>query len=757
MFQDPVCGMQVEEDSSHRTSWEGAAYLFCSAGCLSKFEADPRRYLGASPAADPPTADPGALYLCPMHPEVQQRGPGTCPKCGMALEPARADAEEDTSELDDMTRRLLVSAPLAAVVMLLAMADLLPGQGLRAWLPPERRVWLELLLASPAVLWGGWPFFVRAAQSLRSRNLNMFTLVGIGVGVAYAYSVVATLAPQLFPAAFRHGGAVAVYFEAAAVITALVLVGQVLELRARRRTGDAIRSLLGLAPKTARRVGSDRGEEDVPLAAVIPGDLLRVRPGEKIPVDGRVVEGRGSVDESMVTGEPIPVSRSEGDPVIGGTLNATGSFVMRADQVGADTLLSRIVEMVARAQRSRAPLQATADRVAAVFVPAVLGASLLTFVVWALVGPPPSLSYALVNAISVLIIACPCALGLATPMSIMVATGRGARLGVLFRDAEAIEALRDVDTLVVDKTGTLTQGRPSLSSLSSEPDFDEATLLRLSASLELGSEHPLAHALEVGARERGVELVGIERFESIAGHGVVGRVEDREVAVGNRALMERLGVETAAMEARAEPLRERGETVMFVAVEGRAAGLVGVVDPLKEDTAEALAKLRADGVRVVMATGDSPTTAAAVAASLGIEDVEAGVLPERKAELVRELQEQGRVVAMAGDGVNDAPALAQAQVGIAMGTGTDVAMESAGLTLLRGDLGGIARARELSRATVRNIRQNLAFAFLYNSLGVPVAAGLFYPWFGWLLSPMLAAAAMSLSSFSVIANALRLR
>ena len=757
MFEDPVCGMQVAEDSPHHATHAGATYRFCSTRCLAKFGEEPERYLGGADGASTPEADPGALYLCPMHPEVQQRGPGTCPKCGMALEPAQPGAEEDTGELDDMTRRLWVSAPLAAVVMALAMSDLLPGQGIRGWLPPERRVWVELLLASPVVLWGGWPFFVRAFQSMRSLNPNMFTLVGIGVGVAYAYSVVATLVPQIFPAAFRHGGVVAVYFEAAAVITGLVLVGQVLELRARHRTGDAIRSLLGLAPETARRVEDDGSEADVALEVVLPGDRLRVRPGEKVPVDGVIVEGRGSVDESMVTGEPIPISRSAGDPVIGGTLNDAGSFVMRAEQVGADTLLSRIVEMVSQAQRSRAPLQATADRVAAVFVPVVLAISALTFVLWALLGPPPSLAYALVNAISVLIIACPCALGLATPMSIMVATGRGAGMGVLFRDAEAIEALRDVDTLVVDKTGTLTEGRPTLSSVESEVGFDEDTLLTLAASLERGSEHPLAHAMEVGARERDLEILATEHFESVPGHGVLGRVDGRDVAVGNLALMERVGVATAAVEARAEALRAQGETVMLVAVDGRFAGLLGVVDPLKENTREALEALRGEGVRVVMATGDSPTTAAAVAASLGLDDVEAGVLPDRKAEWVRELQGEGRVVAMAGDGVNDAPALAQAQVGIAMGSGTDIAMESAGLTLLRGDLGAIARARALSRATVRNIRQNLTFAFLYNSLGVPVAAGLFYPWTGWLLNPMLAAAAMSLSSVSVIVNALRLR
>ncbi|MCH2169761.1 heavy metal translocating P-type ATPase [Myxococcota bacterium] len=758
MLKDPVCGMQVQPDSPHQLRHEETDYRFCSENCLTKFRSDPGTYLADSTdSPNQPAADPEAVYLCPMHPEVQQVGPGSCPKCGMALEPAAVSTEIDTSELDEMTRRLWVSAPLAGIVMLLAMSDLLPGQPIARWLPPDKRVWVEMLLSSPVVLWGGAPFFVRAWQSITTWNLNMFTLVGIGVGIAWLYSVVATLAPGLFPEAFRHEGAVAVYFEAAAVITSLVLVGQVLELRARSRTGHAIRALLGMAPKTARRIAEDGSDEEVSLDQVLPGDLLRVRPGEKIPVDGVVTDGRSAIDESMVTGEPIPVAKGVGERVIAATLNGTGSMIVRAEKVGADTLLSRIVEMVSEAQRSRAPLQATADAVARVFVPTVLAISALTFTLWAIFGPPPSLAFALVNAISVLIIACPCALGLATPMSIMVASGRGAGMGVLFRSAEAIEALRNVDTLVVDKTGTLTEGRPKLASLRPEPGVEEETLLQLAASLERGSEHPLAHALETGAKERGLDLIETENFEAIPGHGVSGVVAGREIAVGNRALMTRLGIQAAGLDVEAESLRHRGETVMFAAIDGRAAGLVGVADPIKQDTPEALTQLRADGVRVIMVTGDSPTTAEAVANALNLTDVEAGVLPERKSEIVRSLQEEGNVVAMAGDGVNDAPALAQAHVGIAMGTGTDVAIESAGVTLVNGDLSAIARARELSRATVRNIHQNLTFAFVYNALGVPIAAGIFYPWFGWLLNPMLAAAAMSLSSISVITNALRLR
>jgi Cu+-exporting ATPase len=694
-----------------------------------------------------------------MHPEIVRDAPGTCPLCGMALEPMTPSAgdEEGNEELRDMTRRFRVSVVLTAPLFALVMSDMLPGMPLQRALPSGALAWIQLALATPVVLWGGWPFFVRGWASLHTR-LNMFTLIALGTGTAYAYSLVAVLAPGIFPTSFRdeHGG-VALYFEAAAVIVTLVLLGQVLELRARHRTGAAIRALLGLAPRTARRVRDDGSDEDVTLEAIQAGDRLRVRPGEKVPVDGVVEEGRSAVDEAMITGEPIPVEKGPGNRVVGATVNQSGSFVMRAERVGAETLLARIVQMVAEAQRSRAPIQRLVDQVSAWFVPAVVVAAAATFVIWALVGPEPRLAFALVNAVAVLIIACPCALGLATPMSIMVAAGKGASVGVLFKDAEAIEHLRKVDTLLVDKTGTLTEGRPRLVAAEATEGVDESDLLRLVASLERGSEHPLAAAIVAGAQERGIALADSEGFEAHTGRGVTGRVGGREVALGNATLLRERGVDPGRLAVRADALRAEGQTVMFVGLDGRAAGLLGVADPIKPTTAEAIARLHADGVRIVMVTGDDRTTALAVARKLGIDEVEADVLPERKVEVVTKLQALGRVVAMAGDGVNDAPALARADVGIAMGTGTDVAMESAGVTLVKGDLRGIVRARRLSRATLRNIRQNLFFAFVYNALGVPVAAGALYPAIGLLLSPMIAAAAMSLSSASVIANALRLR
>jgi P-type Cu+ transporter len=749
-----------------------------------------------SPATAPADAGATATHTCPMHPEVQQSGPGECPKCGMSLEPVAVHApptseqwtcpmhpeiirdepgacpicgmalerrvvageEEESAELADMTRRFWVGLVLTLPLVSIAMTEAF-GWSLLGDLASSRATsWLELVLATPVVLWGGWPFFVRAWRSILNRSLNMFTLIGLGVGVAYAYSVVAGVWPGLFPESFRSaGGQVPVYFEAAAGITTLVLLGQVLELRARSRTGAAIKALLGLAPKTARQILEDGSEEDVPLAEIHQGDRLRVRPGEKVPVDGVVEKGSSSLDESMVTGESIPVARGPGDPVIGATINGTGSLVMRAQRVGEDTLLAQIVRMVAQAQRSRAPIQKLADVVAGYFVPTVIGVAALTFLVWALVGPEPAMAYALINAVAVLIIACPCALGLATPMSIMVATGRGATSGVLFRDAEAIEVLRKVDTLVIDKTGTLTVGRPKLTTVLPVEGQSETELLRLAASLERGSEHPLAESIVTGAEDREVELAEVDEFSSVTGKGVVGSVAGKKVALGNLPLLEELGVDPGDWLQKAEELRRDGQTVMFIAVDGEAAGLIGVADPIKETTPKAIEQLHREGVRVVMLTGDSRTTAEAVAAKLGIDDITAEVLPEQKADIVKGLQEGGHVVAMAGDGVNDAPALAQAEVGIAMGTGADVAMESAGVTLVKGDLTGIVRARVLSRATMRNIRQNLFFAFVYNALGVPVAAGVLYPVFGLLLSPMIAAAAMSFSSVSVVANALRLR
>jgi Cu+-exporting ATPase len=701
-------------------------------------------------------------YTCPMHPEIVRDAPGSCPICGMALEPRTVSVEEEQNpELANMTRRFWVSVALTIPILVVAMAEIIPGlSALMKLASPRTWQWLEFILATPVVLWGGWPFFVRGGRSLVTRNLNMFTLIALGTGVAYAFSVVGVVFPGVFPASFRGmDGEVAVYFEAAAAITTLVLLGQVMELRARSRTGAAIKALLGLAPKIARLIRDDGSEPDVPLDEVKPGDRLRVRPGEKVPVDGVVLEGASSVDESMISGEPIPVEKFKGARVTGATVNGTGSLVMRAERVGSETLLAQIVRMVGEAQRSRAPIQKLADVVAGYFVPVVVGISALTFVIWALWGPNPRLAHALVNAVAVLIIACPCALGLATPMSIMVAMGRGASLGVLFKNAEAIELLRKVDTLVVDKTGTLTEGKPLLVSIEPAEGFDASELLRLAATLERGSEHPLASAIVKGAENRGVSLgnSAAEAFESLTGRGVRGRVGGRAVALGNQKLLEELRTDAGALAAKAEALRADGQTVMFVLVDGKIAGLIAVADPIKETTPEAIRQLHADGIRIVMLTGDSRTTAETVARKLQIDEVVAEVLPQGKAGVVKRLQAEGRFVAMAGDGINDAPALAQAQVGIAMGTGTDVAMESAGVTLIKGDLRGIARARALSRATMSNIKQNLFFAFVYNSVGVPIAAGILYPFFGLLLSPMLAAAAMSFSSVSVITNALRLR
>jgi len=696
-------------------------------------------------------------YVCPMHPEIVRDEPGECPICGMALEPRTVTLEEeDNPELVDMSRRFWVSVPLSAIVLFLAMGKMfIPG--LDELVPHRVGIWLELVFATPVVLWAGWPFFVRGWLSVRTMNLNMFTLIALGVSVSYLYSVVATLVPGIFPASMvNEHGTVGVYFEAAAVIVTLVLLGQVLELKARSKTSQAIRALLGLAPKTARRIDSEGNEEDVPLEDVQIGDKLRVRPGEKIPVDGEVVEGRSNVDESMITGEPVKVEKSAGEKVIGATVNDSGTLVIEAKQVGNDTVLSQIVQMVAEAQRSRAPIQNLADGVAKYFVPAVVASAVIAFFVWLTVGPEPRLAYATVNAVAVLIIACPCALGLATPMSIMVATGRGAGMGVLFRNAEAIEVLREVDTLIVDKTGTLTEGQPKLASIEAAEGVDENELLAAVASLERASEHPLAESIVEGAKARDLELTNVSDFESVTGQGVHGQVSDKQVALGNRKLMKALEVNVEALIDAAEKLRAKGQTAMFAAIDGQAAGLIGVADPIKESTPDAIKALHAEGLEIVMVTGDSETTAKAVAKELGIDRVFADVAPKDKAEKVKALQEAGRTVAMAGDGINDAPALAQAQVGIAMGTGTDVAMESAGVTLVKGDLNGIVRARRLSRATLANIRQNLFFAFVYNSLGVPVAAGVLYPFFGLLLSPMIAAAAMSFSSVSVIGNALRL-
>ncbi|MDQ3919849.1 MAG: heavy metal translocating P-type ATPase [Acidobacteriota bacterium] len=759
---DPVCGMTVDPEAAAGSfEYGGRTYYFCSKSCLNKFRQEPDAFIRGVDRPEKPDGAGGAAknktYTCPMHPQIVRDRPGNCPVCGMALEPRAVTATENNAELTEMTRRFWAGVVLTAPLLVLGMSEMF-GLHLERLVLPRTLSWLELALATPVVLWGGWPFFVRGWQSIAGRSLNMFTLIGLGVGVAYAYSLIATLAPDIFPASFREmGGRVPVYFEPAAVIVTLVLLGQVLELKARSQTGAAIRALLGLAPKTARRLRADGTEEDVPLDEVRIGDRLRVRPGEKVPVDGEVFEGASSVDESMVTGEPVPVEKRAGDRVVGATVNATGTFVMRAERVGADTLLSRIVQMVGEAQRSRAPIQKLADQVSAYFVPAVLLIAVVTFVVWSLTGPQPRMAYALVNAVAVLIIACPCALGLATPMSIMVAMGRGAQVGVLFKNAEAIEVLRRVDTLVVDKTGTLTEGRPKLVTVVAAAGQDERDLLRLAASLERGSEHPLAAAIVAGAQERGVEPTAAESFESVTGKGVNGKVEGRAVALGNRRLLEDLGIDLGDLAAKAEPLRGDGQTVMFVTVDGRAAGLLGVTDPIKQSTPEAIGQLHEEGIRIRMLTGDNSTTASAVAKKLGIDEVVAEVMPDQKAEIVKRFQKEGRIVAMAGDGINDAPALAAAHVGVAMGTGTDVAIESAGVTLVKGDLRGLVRARKLSRATMGNIKQNLFFAFIYNALGVPVAAGVLYPFFGVMLSPVIAAAAMSLSSVSVIGNALRLR
>ena len=794
---DPVCGMTVDPATAAGShEHKGQTYYFCSTHCLHKFQADPEAVLHPAPTPQPSApagtkyicpmdpevvADkPGACpkcgmalepelpiapltkieYTCPMHPEIVRDEPGSCPICGMALEPRTVTLEEAPNpELADMSRRFWWSAALSLPVFLLAMSEMIPGQPVQHALAPRLINWIQFLLATPVVLWGGWPFFQRGWASVVNRSPNMFTLIAIGTGAAYLFSVFALFFPGVFPASFRgHGGEVAVYFEAAAVITALVLLGQVLELRARSQTSSAIKMLLGLAPKTARILRGDGREEDIVLDQVQPGDLLRVRPGEKVPVDGVVTEGTSNVDESMVTGEPIPVEKTAGSKVTGGTVNGTGGFVMKAERVGSDTLLAQIVRMVGEAQRSRAPIQRLADLISSWFVPLVVLIAIVTFVVWAMIGPEPRFVYALVNAVAVLIIACPCALGLATPMSIMVGTGRGATAGVLVKNAEALEVMEKVDTLVVDKTGTLTEGKPKLVTVTAANGVDEAQLLRLAASLERASEHPLAAAIVAGAQERKADLLAVDDFQSVTGKGVTGTVNKQSVALGNQKLMEQLGVVVdAKLSEQADGLRGEGQTVMMMAVDGRLAGLLGVADPIKESAREAIEQLRAEDIHVVMLTGDNQRTAQAVARQLGLDEVFAEVLPDQKADVIRQLQAAGKVVAMAGDGINDAPALAQAQVGIAMGTGTDVAMESAGMTLVKGDLRGIVRARRLSHAVMRNIRQNLFFAFVYNVLGVPVAAGVLYPIFGLLLSPMIASAAMTFSSVSVIANALRLR
>ncbi len=752
---DPVCGMSVDPHTAkHRAEHRGHSYYFCSAGCRTKFVNDPQKYLGNRELESVPE---GTIYTCPMHPEIRQVGPGSCPICGMALEPEIASADTGPNpELVDMRRRFWIGLVLSLPVLALEMGGHLTN--LHMLLGKTLSNWIQFALATPVVLWAGWPFFVRAWQSLVTRNLNMFTLIAMGTGVAWIYSVVGVVAPQLFPPAFRDpDGAIAVYFEAAAVITVLVLLGQVLELRAREATSGAIRALLDLAPKTARRVKDDGSDEDIALDSVHAGDRLRVRPGDKVPVDGVVLEGRSAVDESMVTGESMPVTKEKDSRVIGGTINKSGSFVMQAEKVGRDTLLSQIVQMVASAQRSRAPIQRLADQVSAWFVPAVIVIALGAFVAWGMFGPEPRFAFGLVAAVSVLIIACPCALGLATPMSIMVGVGRGAQSGVLIKNAEALERMEKIDTLVIDKTGTLTEGKPKVVAITPATGFDEAKVLQLAASVERGSEHPLAAAIVAAAAERKIALMNVTGFDSPVGKGVVGTVDDGKLALGNAKFLAELGVDTSVLAAEAERLRGDGATAIFLAVDGKPAGVIAIADPVKPTTPTALKVLAEDGIRVVMLTGDNRTTAQAVARRLGIADVESEVLPDQKSAVVEKLRRDGRVVAMAGDGVNDAPALAAAEVGIAMGTGADVAIESAGITLLKGDLTGIVKARALSEAVMRNIRQNLFFAFIYNALGVPVAAGVLYPFFGVLLSPIIAAAAMALSSVSVVGNALRLR
>ncbi len=767
--KDPVCGMTVDPSrAAASTEYDGRTYYFCCHHCLEKFRQDPQRYLApqaevaareASAGRSSAAPAPGARYTCPMHPEVVSDRPGSCPICGMALEPVVVSADADVDpELADMSRRFTICLILTVPLLLLSMGEMLRGFAPAREIAGRSWLWVQLALATPVVVWGGLPFFKRGWASIAARSLNMFTLIAMGTGTAFVFSVAATFIPGIFPDSFRdHHGEVAVYFEPAAVITTLVLLGQVLELRARRQTGSAIKALLGLSPKTARRLRDDDREEDVAIDQVVPGDRLRIRPGEKVPVDGTVGEGRSAIDESMITGEPMPVAKGPGDRVIGGTVNGTGGLVMRAERVGADTMLAQIVRMVSLARRTRAPIQRLADRVSAYFVPSVVAAALLTFLVWGLLGPEPRMAHALVNAVAVLIIACPCALGLATPMSIWVATGRGAAAGVLVKNAEALEILERVDTLVVDKTGTLTEGKPRVVTVSSASGWDESEWLRLAASLEQGSEHPLAAAITRCALEKGLTLSRAEAFQSQTGLGIEGKVGGRMVAVGNLAVVEKVGIQPDALVKRAEDLRGDGQTIVFVVVDGRPAGLLGIADPIKDSAAAAVGDLKEDGLRLIMVTGDNRTTALTVARQLGLGEVRAEVLPDQKAREIERLQSEGRVVAMAGDGINDAPALSQAQVGIAMGTGTDVAMESAGITLIKGDLRGIVRARRLSRATMSNIRQNLAFAFLYNTLGVPIAAGVLYPLFGILLSPMLASLAMTFSSVSVIMNALRLR
>jgi heavy metal translocating P-type ATPase len=762
-FIDPVCGMKVAANPQRMAQHAGKTYYFCSNGCVAKFKADPQRYLAAgdapatASAIAPPAKASDAIYTCPMHPEIRQQGPGSCPICGMALEPLLATAEEDTTELDDMTQRFLISVVLSAPLLLLAMGDMVPGLELIHRIGMDTSARLQAALATPVVLWCGWPFLVRAAQSFKNMHLNMFSLIGMGVLTAYLFSLVALLFPQVLPPAFKSNGMVPLYFEAAAVIVTLVLLGQVLELRARARTGSAVKSLLALAPNTAVRVNPDGSEQEVHLDQVQVGDVLRVKPGTNIPVDGQVLEGSSNVDESMISGEPIPLEKHPGDKVVAGTVNQTGSFLLRAEKVGAQTLLAHIVQMVSQAGRSRAPIQKLADRVAAWFVPAVVAVAAAAFALWAYFGPPPAFANGLLAAVSVLIIACPCALGLATPISIVVGAGRGAREGILIRDAEALERMEKIDTLVVDKTGTLTEGRPQVQQLAAAPGFDQEDVLLYAAALEKMSEHPLALAIAGAAEKRNLRLPAVENFESVTGKGVRGRIGGKPAVLGNLRLMQDAGIDIAPLQTDAELLRQEGQTVMFVGIGGHFVGLIGVADPIKDSAADAIAQLRRSGLRIVMLSGDNATTAHAVARRLGIDEVLAEVLPEEKFRHIEAMQLQGRIVAMAGDGINDAPALAQADVGIAMGTGADIAINSARIVLVRSDLRGIIKARALSRHAMRNIRQNLFFAFIYNLAGVPIAAGILYPWFGIVMNPMIASAAMSLSSVSVIANALRLR